>query len=133
MIPLRFQNPIAISATLDAQRRLVLPKSLGLEAPVVLIALEDGGEIRLGFSNTASVEVMSSRGMTPSVLLECKSLRSTIPKKVCVAHSLTSSSKVWLVAMDCWISIWSEMHWDAEFDKAMYALGVETLTFPATD
>lgn len=116
MSALRFQYPIAISATLDSRRRLLLTKTLNLCAPLVLIEFQDAGEIKLGFSNAASVQEMCKEGMSPTVLLDCNSLRSTIPLDACVRHSLTPSAKVWLLPMDRWISIWSETRWNAEFE-----------------
>ena len=121
MNALHFQNPILISATLDAQRRLQLPKSLDLCVPLVLIEFDSAGEIRLGFSNTASVQEMRSEGMAPTVLRECNSLRPLIPNDACVRHSLAPSSKVWLLTMERWISIWSEAGWNTEFDATELA------------
>lgn len=121
MKALSFQNPIAISATLDAQRRLLLPKPLGLTAPLLLIEFDEVGQKRLGFSNAAAVLKMHSEGLAPQILRECNSLRPSIPNDICVRHSITARSKVWLLTMNSWIAIWSDHAWDAEFQQCTVA------------
>jgi hypothetical protein len=117
MKALSFQNPSAISATVDGQRRLQLPKPLGLSAPLLLIEFDEVGQKRLAFSNVTAVQEMQSEGLSPRVLRECNSLRPGIPNDICIRHSMAPRSKVWLLTMNGWIEIWSEQPWDSEFPQ----------------
>lgn len=114
MKALSFQNPIAISATLDAQRRLQLPKRLGLSAPLLLIEFDEVGQKRLALSNAVAIQEMHHEGLFPQVLRECDSLRPRIPNEICIRHSIAPGSKVWLLTMNRWIEVWSEQAWYAE-------------------
>lgn len=114
MKALSFQNPIAISGTVDAQRRLQLPKCLGLSAPMLLIEFDEVGQKRLAFSNVKAVQEMHPEGLFPQVLRECNSLRPRIPNDICIRHSIAPGSRVWLLTMNRWIEVWSEHSWDAE-------------------
>jgi DNA-binding transcriptional regulator/RsmH inhibitor MraZ len=119
MRALSFQNPIAISATVDAQRRLQLPKRLGLSAPLILIEFDEVGQKRLAFSNVTAVQEMHPEGLFPQVLRECNSLRPRIPNDICIRHSISPGSKVWLLTMNRWIEIWSEQAWDSELQQCL--------------
>jgi DNA-binding transcriptional regulator/RsmH inhibitor MraZ len=113
---LRFQYPIAVSATLDAKRRLQLPKSLGLSLPLVLVEWSGGHEIGMGLTHADSLPAMQHEGLAITVLRELDSMRPTIPKNVCDRHLLAASTRVWLLTEAHCIAIWAEAGWQANWN-----------------
>jgi len=111
MKTIQYPYPIATQISISKERRICLPKFLGVPVPYVLVEDERTDQPWLGICGLNSLVRLRAECESLRVVAEFWTGRPTIPKQVCDRYALPSGSGIWLVAMNSGIEIWPESVW----------------------
>lgn len=118
MVTIQYPYPIATRISISKERRIRLPKFLGVPVPFVLVEDMRADQPWLGLCGLDSLAGLNAECGSLRVVAEYWTMRPTIPMAVCDRHALLSDSAIWLVTVNSWIEVWSESVWQTEINAS---------------
>lgn len=111
METIQYPYPIATQISIGKDRRIRLPKFLGVPVPYVLVENNWAEQPCLGLCSLDSLASLNTECSSLRVLAEYWTPRPTIPKAICDRHCLSANETIWLATTRNVIEIWSELSW----------------------
>ena len=111
MVTIQYPYPIATRISISKERRIRLPKFLGVPVPFVLVEDTRADQPWLGLCGLDSLARLNAECGSLRVVAEYWTQRPKIPKAVCDMHGLSVNKAIWLVTMGNVIEVWSESSW----------------------
>lgn len=108
METIQYPNPIATRISISKDRRIRLPKFLGVPVPYVLVENTAAEQLWLGLCSLDSLASLNAESSSLRVVAEYRTQRLAIPKQLCDRHALSGHNAIWLIAVKSWVEIWSE-------------------------
>lgn len=113
MPTIQYPYPIATQISISKDRRIRLPKFLGVPIPFVLVESTRAEQLWLGICGNDSLPKLTAEYDSLRVVTEYRTCRPTIPKAVCDRYLLISQEGVSLIALDSWVEIWPGLVWES--------------------
>lgn len=104
----QYPYPIATRISINKERRVCLPKFLGVPVPYVLVENTRADQPWLGICGLDSLARLSGECESLRVVAEYRTCRPTIPKMICDRHALSGHDAIWLIAVNSWVEFWPE-------------------------
>ncbi len=111
MKTIQYPYPIATQISISKDRRIRLPKFLGVPVPYVVVENNWAEQPWLGLCSLDSLASLIAECSSLRVVAEYSTQRPTIPKAVCDRHYLSANETIWLATTGNVIEIWSELSW----------------------
>lgn len=111
MKTIQYPYPIATQISISKDRRIRLPKFLGISVPYVLLENKRAEQPWLGLCNVDSLALLRAECESLQLVAEFRTCRPTIPRPVCDRHSLSDQTNIWLVTIKSWIEVWPDSAW----------------------
>lgn len=113
METIQYPYPLAARISISKERRIRLPKFLGISVPYVLLEYKRAEQLWLGLCSLDSLALLRAECESLQLVAEFRTFRPTIPKAVCDRHRLSDHTNIWLVAIKSWLEVWPDSAWQA--------------------